>query len=116
MDKPDPRPKLAASPVALAGGKRRRVAAAPNPDDTADVRVARLVSSGIWQTLRLPAEFHLPGTEARIWRDGSRLIVEPLAPAAPEGDGHRGPSPGPLPGPTSVGLRSPGLRPKKLRP
>ncbi len=115
MDKPDPRLKLSASPVALAGGKRRRLANAPTADETAGVRVTRLITSGIWQAVRLPEEFRLPGTEARIWRDGNRLIVEPLEPAATsaERDGRRRPT---LAGPIGAGPQPLDIRPKKLRP
>jgi antitoxin VapB len=38
----------------------------------------RLFRVGRYQTLRVPVEFELPGDEAIIHRDGSRLIIEPV--------------------------------------
>ena len=43
-------------------------------------RVVQLFKNGRSQALRIPREFELPGTQARLRRDGDRLIVEPIAP------------------------------------
>jgi antitoxin VapB len=41
-------------------------------------RHARLFRNGRNQALRIPREFELPGHEARIRKEGDRLIVEPV--------------------------------------
>jgi antitoxin VapB len=40
-------------------------------------RHVRLFRNGRNQTLRIPAEFELPGKEAIVRKEGDRLIVEP---------------------------------------
>jgi antitoxin VapB len=45
------------------------------PDDT---RVVSLFRNGANQAVRIPREFELPGTEARLRREGDRLILEPV--------------------------------------
>ena len=41
-------------------------------------RHARLFRNGSNQALRSPREFELPGNEVILYRDGARLIVEPV--------------------------------------
>jgi antitoxin VapB len=41
-------------------------------------RHARLFRNGSNQALRIPREFELPGEEVVIYREGNRLIVEPV--------------------------------------
>lgn len=43
-------------------------------------RHARLFRNGRNQALRIPREFELPGKDAMIRKEGSRLIVEPAPP------------------------------------
>ncbi len=40
-------------------------------------RHVRLFRNGRNQALRIPREFELPGDEARIRKEGDRLIIEP---------------------------------------
>lgn len=47
-------------------------------DCTDDTRVVSLFRNGANQAVRIPREFELPGTEARLWREGGRLILEPV--------------------------------------
>ena len=61
-----------------------------NPPDLAYVRVrsrgrpmqrerrVKLFRNGSDQTVRIPAEFELPGDEALIYRRGDRLVIEPV--------------------------------------
>jgi len=42
-------------------------------------RHVRLFRNGRNQALRIPREFELSGDEAIIYRDGQRLIIEPVA-------------------------------------
>ena len=46
-----------------------------SPDDT---RVVSLFRNGANQAVRIPREFELPGTEARLRREGDLLILEPV--------------------------------------
>jgi antitoxin VapB len=39
---------------------------------------AKLFANGRSQAVRLPKEFRLPGTEVLIYREGDRVILEPL--------------------------------------
>lgn len=41
-------------------------------------RHARLFRNGRNQAVRIPREFELPGGEVVIYKDGNRLIVEPV--------------------------------------
>lgn len=41
-------------------------------------RHARLFRNGSNQALRIPREFELPGDEVVIYKEGNRLIVEPV--------------------------------------
>jgi antitoxin VapB len=42
------------------------------------VRHAKLFRVGYSQVLRIPREFELPGCEAVIYREGQRLVLEPI--------------------------------------
>ena len=44
-------------------------------------RHVRLFRNGRNQAVRIPRELELPGTEAFLWKDGDRLILEPVRPA-----------------------------------
>lgn len=43
-----------------------------------DTRHVRLFRNGRNQAVRIPVEFELPGDEAIMHRDGSRLVIEPV--------------------------------------
>lgn len=43
------------------------------------VRHVRLFKNGRNQAVRIPRDLELPGDEALIYRDGQRLVLEPLA-------------------------------------
>lgn len=45
------------------------------------MKTAKIFTSGGSQAVRLPREFRLPGDEVRISRDGSRVVLEPIAPS-----------------------------------
>jgi antitoxin VapB len=45
---------------------------------TSPARKVSLFRNGRSQALRIPKEFELPGTEATIVKDGTRLIIEPV--------------------------------------
>ena len=45
---------------------------------TSSPRRVRLFRNNRGQAIRIPVELELPGTEALIYRDGTRLIVEPV--------------------------------------
>lgn len=45
-----------------------------------DERLVQLFKNGRNQAIRIPKEFELPGTQARLRRDGHRLIIEPVTP------------------------------------
>jgi len=42
---------------------------------------AKLFQNGNSQAVRLPKEFRFPGTEVKIYREGSRVILEPVQPS-----------------------------------
>jgi antitoxin VapB len=44
----------------------------------AQQRHVRLFRNGRNQAVRIPVEFELPGDEATMFRDGDRLVIEPL--------------------------------------
>lgn len=44
------------------------------------VRHVRLFRNGANQAVRIPKEFELPGKEAVMYREGDRLIIEPIQP------------------------------------
>lgn len=79
--------KAAASPVApvsLVGGKRKRIsradqaAATTTAAATSERKTARLFTNGASQAVRLPKEFRMSGTEVRIWKEGNRVVMEPV--------------------------------------
>ncbi len=39
---------------------------------------AKLFANGRSQAVRLPKAYRLPGTEVLIWKEGDRVILEPL--------------------------------------
>ena len=41
-------------------------------------RRVKLFRNGRNQAVRIPVEFQLPGDEAVIYRDGERLVIDPL--------------------------------------
>lgn len=41
-------------------------------------RHVRLFRNGVNQALRIPREFELPGNEAVLRKEGTRLIIEPV--------------------------------------
>jgi antitoxin VapB len=41
-------------------------------------RYVKLFRSGRNQAVRIPMEFELPGDEAIMYRDGDRLVIEPM--------------------------------------
>jgi antitoxin VapB len=41
-------------------------------------RNVRLFRNGRNQAVRIPVEFELPGDEAIMYRDGDRLVIEPV--------------------------------------
>ena len=50
------------------------------PADSNPRRVS-LFRNGRNQAVRIPRELELPGDEAYLWREGNRLILEPVRPA-----------------------------------
>lgn len=44
-----------------------------------DRRQVRLFKNGRNQAVRIPRELELPGREAIMYRDGERLVLEPLS-------------------------------------
>lgn len=46
------------------------------------MKTAKLFTSGGSQAVRLPREFRMPGDQVRISREGSRVVLEVIAPAA----------------------------------
>jgi antitoxin VapB len=43
-------------------------------------RLATLFTNGCNQAIRIPRDFELPGKEALIYKEGDRLIIEPVPP------------------------------------
>lgn len=70
--------KAVSSPVALVGGKRKRLSRADQVAANADRKTARLFTNGASQAVRLHKEFRMPGTEVRIWKEGNRVVMEPI--------------------------------------
>ncbi len=50
------------------------------PSDDAFVRHVKLFTNGRNQAVRIPREFELPGEDAIMRKDGSRLIIEAAPP------------------------------------
>ena len=49
-----------------------------NPGKKQDGRSVRLFRNGRNQALRIPREYELPGDEAIIHKEGTKLIIEPV--------------------------------------
>lgn len=49
----------------------------PKPAETSRHRVVKLFRNGRNQAVRIPREFELPGNEAVMRQEGSRLVIEP---------------------------------------
>ena len=45
-------------------------------------RRIKLFRNGRNQAVRIPREFELPGREARIRKEGAKLVIEPLPPTS----------------------------------
>jgi len=58
------------------------------------LRIASLIRDHDGQILLIPADFELPGTEAMIYKDGDRLVIE----ARPAGTASQASSPPTRPG------------------
>ena len=56
----------------------RAIPAAKPPKPVSAARHVRLFRNGRSQAVRIPREFELPGNEAVLRRDGSRLVIEPV--------------------------------------
>jgi antitoxin VapB len=50
----------------------------PGTNPMSERRRVRLFRDGSNQTVRIPVEFELPGSEAMMHRDGYRLVIEPV--------------------------------------
>ena len=46
--------------------------------NTTESRRVSIFQNGRNQAVRIPRDFELPGKEARMFRDGDRLIIEPI--------------------------------------
>ena len=49
-----------------------------SPEKPDGVRRVRLFKNGRNQAVRIPRDFELDGAEAVMWRDGDRLVIEPV--------------------------------------
>ena len=59
----------------------------PNNSQRDEPIVSKLFANGRSQAVRLPKEFRLPGTEVRIFREGNRVILEPIGDDAVDANG-----------------------------
>lgn len=50
----------------------------PQPQPYSEPREAKLFRNNKSQAVRIPADFELPGDRVNIYRDGNRLIIEPV--------------------------------------
>jgi antitoxin VapB len=50
----------------------------PNNEHPTEARRASLFRNGRNQALRIPRVFELPGDEVMVYREGNRLIIEPV--------------------------------------
>ena len=50
----------------------------PGDENPSDARRASLFRNGRNQALRIPKAFELPGDEVMVYREGDRLIIEPI--------------------------------------
>ena len=57
---------------------------APYALDTG-ARAVKLFRNGANQAIRIPKEFELPGVDALIYREGNKLIIEPVKPKFEKG-------------------------------
>lgn len=51
----------------------------PQPQSYSEPREAKLFRNNKSQAVRIPADFEMPGDRVNIYRDGSRLIIEPVS-------------------------------------
>lgn len=51
----------------------------------APFRHVRLFRNGANQAVRIPKEFEMPGVEAILYREGTRLVLEPVLPQYEKG-------------------------------
>ena len=73
--------KAVSTPVSLVGGNRKRISRADKAAADASTsarKTARLFTNGASQAVRLPKEFRMSGTEVRIWKEGNRVVMEPV--------------------------------------
>jgi antitoxin VapB len=52
----------------------------PMPDNDSHSRYVKVFKNGRNQAVRIPREFELPGEDALMRKEGSRIIIEPVAP------------------------------------
>lgn len=57
----------------------------PSPLKTEPLRHVRLFRNGANQAVRIPREFEFAGTEAVIWQEGNRLVIEAATPQLVKG-------------------------------
>lgn len=50
----------------------------PQPQSHSEPREAKLFRNNKSQAVRIPADFEMPGDRVSIYRDGDRLIIEPV--------------------------------------
>ena len=50
----------------------------PQPQSYSEPREAKLFRNNKSQAVRIPADFEMPGDRVNIYRDGNRLIIEPV--------------------------------------
>ncbi|MFN3662232.1 antitoxin [Yoonia sp.] len=50
----------------------------PQPHSNSEPREAKLFRNNKSQAVRIPVDFELPGNRVNIYRDGNRLIIEPV--------------------------------------
>jgi antitoxin VapB len=51
----------------------------PGDENHSEARRASLFRNGRNQALRIPKAFELPGDEVMVYREGNRLIIEPIS-------------------------------------
>ena len=57
----------------------------PSLLNTEPLRHVRLFRNGANQAVRIPREFEFAGTEAVIWQEGNRLVIEAATPQLVKG-------------------------------
>lgn len=50
----------------------------PQPQSQPTMREAKLFRNNKSQAVRIPADFEMPGDRVKIYREGDRLIIEPV--------------------------------------